>query len=255
MGRDAKSCAMCFDIPIIFRNFAGETMQSAMKKSLFNALPAVLLLALTAHLASCSQTETYAEQKDKEVKAIQSFLNRDIVVSEEDGTVLCNVGTITPITEEEFENQGHTTDLSRNEYVLFSNSGVYMQIVRPGTGEKLESGQSARIGSKVRASSFAAAITPSSRASASAASSIRPPRAVFISRASGFISRRVSAFIIFSLSAVRGQCRLTTSERESSSSRLTVSVPSVTLAGVRVWVMTFIPKALPISPTRLPISP
>lgn len=120
-------------------------MQSAMKKSLFNALPAVLLLALTAHLASCSQTETYAEQKDKEVKAIQSFLNRDIVVREEDGTVLCNVGTIMPITEEEFENQGHTTDLSRNEYVLFSNSGVYMQIVRPGTGEKLESGQSARI--------------------------------------------------------------------------------------------------------------
>lgn len=113
-----------------------------MKKTLF------ILLAfpiLAGFIASCSNGETYAEQKEKEYKAIQSFLKRDIVVRDEDGNVVCNVGKIEPISEEQFLAQDSTTNLEKNEYVLFSNSGVYMQIVRKGTGEKLEKGKTARI--------------------------------------------------------------------------------------------------------------
>lgn len=113
-----------------------------MKKTLFILLP---LLILACIATSCKDGETYAEQKDKEYKAIKSFLERDIVVRDDDGVVICNVGKIETISEEEFINQDSTTDLERNQYVLFANSGVYMQIVRKGTGEKLERGKTARV--------------------------------------------------------------------------------------------------------------
>ena len=113
-----------------------------MKKTLFILL---VFPILAGFFASCSNGETYAEQKEKEYKAIQSFLKRDIVVRDADGNVVCNVGKIEPISEEQFLAQDSTTDLEKNEYVLFSNSGVYMQIVRKGTGEKLEKGKTARI--------------------------------------------------------------------------------------------------------------
>ena len=114
-----------------------------MKKTLI-LLP-IVVCCLLAAVCSCKNGETYAEQKNKEYKAIQSFLDRDIVVRDEDGTVVCNVGKITPISEEDFINQDCTTDLEKNEYVLFGNTGVYMQIVRKGTGEKLEQGKTARV--------------------------------------------------------------------------------------------------------------
>ena len=105
----------------------------------------IALLLLVALFASCKDGETYAAQKNKERKAIDAFIQRDIVVRDEDGTVVCNVGKVNPISEEQFLNQDSTTDLSKNEYVLFSNSGIYMQIVRKGVGEKLEPGKTARI--------------------------------------------------------------------------------------------------------------
>lgn len=113
-----------------------------MKKIPFILLAALLL---TCIFDSCSNTETYAEQKEKESTAISSFMGRDIVVRDEDGNVVCNVGKISAISEEQFQAQGYKTDLSTNQYVLFSNSGIYMQIVREGVGEKLESGKTARI--------------------------------------------------------------------------------------------------------------
>ncbi len=123
------------------RNFAGETNKLYMKKA-----PILLLFAFLAGLlSSCSQGETYAEQKDKEYKAIQSFLDRDIVVRDADGNVVCNVGKIEAISEEEFLEQDSVTDLEKNQYVLFQNTGVYMQIIRKGTGEKLERGKTARV--------------------------------------------------------------------------------------------------------------
>ena len=96
-------------------------------------------------VASCSDTETYAEQKEKERKAISSFLSRDVVIVNGSGDTLINVGHINVITEDQFLEQDSVTDLERNEYVLFGGTGVYMQIVRKGTGPKLESGQSKRI--------------------------------------------------------------------------------------------------------------
>lgn len=113
-----------------------------MKKTSFILLAIVLLAGV---FVSCKNEETYAEQKEKEYNAIKSFLKRDIVVRDADGIVVCNVGTIETITEEQFQEQGYVTDLSRNQYVLFNNSGVYMQIVRKGTGEKLEQGKTARV--------------------------------------------------------------------------------------------------------------
>ncbi len=113
-----------------------------MKKSLF-ILP--LFVFLAGLLSSCSESETYAKQKDKELKAVKSFLDRDIVVRDADNNIVCNVGKIETISEEEFLNQDSTTDLERNQYVLFQNTGVYMQIVRKGTGEKIEKGKTARI--------------------------------------------------------------------------------------------------------------
>lgn len=58
---------------------------------------------------------------------------------------LLDLGKIKVITEEEFENQDSTTNVEKNEFVLFSNTGVYMQIVREGTGKRIESGESRRL--------------------------------------------------------------------------------------------------------------
>ena len=85
-----------------------------MKKTLI-LLP-IVVCCLLATVCSCKNGETYAEQKNKEYKAIQSFLDRDIVVRDEDGTVVCNVGKITPISEEDFINQDCTTDLEKNNH-------------------------------------------------------------------------------------------------------------------------------------------
>lgn len=104
-----------------------------------------LLLILTCMFSSCKKDETYAEQKEKERTAISSFLNRDVVIMDSYGDTLCNVGQINVITESQFEAQDSTTDVAKNEYVMFSNSGVYMQIVRPGTGERLKHGDSKRL--------------------------------------------------------------------------------------------------------------
>lgn len=81
-------------------------------------------------VASCDDTETYAEQKDRERAAI----NKYIVDS-----------AINVITETEFKEQGYKTDLSKNQFVLMKNSGVYMQIVREGCGEKIKDGETATV--------------------------------------------------------------------------------------------------------------
>ena len=103
------------------------------------------LLACTFLLAACSDDETYAEQKEKERKAINSFIRRNVILLSEEGDTICDVGRINPISEATFEAQDSTTDLANNEYVLFKSSGISMQIVRKGAGEKLRSGESKRI--------------------------------------------------------------------------------------------------------------
>ena len=84
-----------------------------------------LLLAIVA-LASCSDSETYADQKKRERSAINSYIAEH---------------NIKVITESEFKAKECLTDTSNNEFVYLSNSGVYMQIIRKGCGEKINKGE------------------------------------------------------------------------------------------------------------------
>lgn len=90
-----------------------------MKKILY----AFVALFAAFNFISCDDYETYGEKKEEERDAIQAFI-RDSMI---------NV-----ITETQFEAQGQTTDLSKNEFVFLNKSGVYMQIVRKGCGKPLE---------------------------------------------------------------------------------------------------------------------
>ena len=90
---------------------------------------ALTLLAIVA-LASCSDSETYADMKKKERSAINRYIaNQKIKV----------------ISEDVFNAQNQTTNVDKNEWVLFEGTGVYMQIVREGCGKKLESGKTEKI--------------------------------------------------------------------------------------------------------------
>ncbi len=80
-------------------------------------------------LTSCRDTETYADQKNKERAAIKSFIeSRGINV----------------ISETEFK-RDTLTDVSKKEFVLFENTGIYMQIVRKGCGEKIKNGETVNV--------------------------------------------------------------------------------------------------------------
>ena len=91
---------------------------------------ALLACAALFTLMSCDDTESYADQKKKERSAIRSYIAKE---------------NIKVITEKEFHAQDSTTDVSKNEYVLFETTGVYMQIVRDGCGEKIADGETATV--------------------------------------------------------------------------------------------------------------
>ena len=81
-------------------------------------------------LTSCNDYETYADMKEKEQDAINNFIARE---------------GIQVIDEATFNNQGETTDVSANQFVRMSRTGVYMQIIRKGCGEKLEDKKSVNL--------------------------------------------------------------------------------------------------------------
>jgi len=92
-----------------------------------NIVSIVAIVLCFCTFTSCNDGETYAEQRDKERAAISQFItDQDIKV----------------ISEEEFFANDSTTDVSKNEYVLFNSSGVYMQVLREGCGEKIKDGES-----------------------------------------------------------------------------------------------------------------
>lgn len=91
---------------------------------------AVISVFAIISIASCDDTETYAEQKERESAAIGRFIKDS---------------AITVINETQFKEQGYTTDLSKNEYVLMQKSGVYMQIIREGCGEKIKDGETTTV--------------------------------------------------------------------------------------------------------------
>lgn len=101
-------------------------LSKVMKKLAFAFMSMVVLVIM----ASCNDGETYAEQRDRENAAIAQFI-RD--------------SSITVITESEFRENGYRTDVSKNEYVQMQSSGVYMQIVREGCGEPIQSGETVTV--------------------------------------------------------------------------------------------------------------
>ncbi|MCR5779663.1 MAG: DUF4827 domain-containing protein [Bacteroidaceae bacterium] len=101
----------------------------------------VMLLMGVILLGACSSDETYADQKERERDAINNFISRDVKITDRQGVLLIDVGRINVISEETFAAQGYRTFTDQNQYVLFNSSGVYMQMVREGVGERLASGE------------------------------------------------------------------------------------------------------------------
>jgi hypothetical protein len=84
-----------------------------------------LIALLTIGFSSCKEYETYADQKEKERKHINEFIKDQ---------------GIKVISKEAFEAKGQMTDTATNEFVLFEDKGIYMQIVRKGEGEMMKDG-------------------------------------------------------------------------------------------------------------------
>ncbi len=90
----------------------------------------IALMAVVTAVSSCDDSETYADQKKRERSAINSYIK-------EQG--------IKVLTEAEFINNEYKTDTSKNEFVYLDNSGVYMQIIRRGCGNKIQNSETATV--------------------------------------------------------------------------------------------------------------
>ncbi|MBQ8737630.1 MAG: DUF4827 domain-containing protein [Bacteroidaceae bacterium] len=97
-----------------------------MKKILFYVIAMITVSTSMVSFNSCDDGETYADMKEKEKKAIRRFLDDNDFV-----------GKIKVINESEFYANDTITDTARNEFVLFEEDGVYMQIVRKGEGRTM----------------------------------------------------------------------------------------------------------------------
>ena len=85
----------------------------------------MMTVGLGMSLQSCNDSKTYAELKEEEREAIKRYIE---------------LNNIKVISEKEFQKQDSTTNVADNEYVLFEESGVYMQVVERGGGEVLPEG-------------------------------------------------------------------------------------------------------------------
>ena len=93
-----------------------------MKKILYLA---VSLVVASLAFTSCDDEETYAEQKEREARQIDNWKRQH---------------NIKEITMTEFL-RDTITDVAKNEYVVFPDNGVYMQIVKRGGGSAVEPGE------------------------------------------------------------------------------------------------------------------
>ncbi|MDD4608556.1 MAG: DUF4827 domain-containing protein [Bacteroidaceae bacterium] len=82
-----------------------------------------MLIMLAGVIVGCDDTVTYADRLDAEQAAISEFIKTE---------------NINVISEATFEAQDSTTDVSKNEYVFLSDSGVYLQIVQNADGKSVE---------------------------------------------------------------------------------------------------------------------
>lgn len=116
-----------------------------MKKDRFFLAMLLVVMSMT-FFSSCDDEETYGEKKEKERNTISRFISSGVCVTEElSGDTLLYVAPIKVISEEVFAEQDSMTRLDENEYVLLSKTGIYMQILRKGCGEKLKNGETARV--------------------------------------------------------------------------------------------------------------
>ena len=95
-----------------------------------NIIYSFLVFFVAFTFVACDDYETYGEKKEKERDAIAAYISSN---------------NIKVIDESTFTAQGETTSVENNEYVYLEKSGVYMQIVRRGTGEKLEENKQVNI--------------------------------------------------------------------------------------------------------------
>ena len=91
-------------------NFISQVLNIGMLKDKLNGFLFLLLFALT--FASCDKSVTYSEMKEKEREAVSDYINE----------MKINV-----IPYETFVENGYTTNVDNNEFVLVDD--VYMQII------------------------------------------------------------------------------------------------------------------------------
>lgn len=96
-----------------------------MRKTIFTFI-ALAALLLTA---ACNDYETYGELKEKERDNIERFISDSSFVI---------------ISESQFHNQNDLT-VGDKQFVYLDKSGVYMQIVRQGCGEKIKDGETLNV--------------------------------------------------------------------------------------------------------------
>lgn len=105
----------------MFYYFCWEFNKREMKKL---SVILMVIFGLGLFSQSCNDGKTYAELKEEEREAIQRFIE---------------LNEIKVIDEDQFEAQDSMT--AANEYVLFEETGVYMQVIERGNGKQLEDGR------------------------------------------------------------------------------------------------------------------
>ncbi|WP_273165405.1 DUF4827 domain-containing protein [Hoylesella saccharolytica] len=77
-------------------------------------------------LGSCDKYQSYADQVKQERNAINQYIAKH---------------GIRVISENDFVANGEKTDTSKNEFVVFESSGIYLQIIDKGCGKKIADGE------------------------------------------------------------------------------------------------------------------
>ena len=96
----------------------------------------MIAFAAIFSFAACSDNETYADMRNRELDSISAFLKNE---------------NITVISEAEFQKRfdegktltEHTN--GKNEYVLFNSNGIYMQVIEQGCGDYIHKGETATV--------------------------------------------------------------------------------------------------------------
>jgi hypothetical protein len=100
-----------------------------MKKILYLA---VLFVVASVSFISCDDEETYAEQKEREARHISNWISQHNI----------EIISVSDFLKDTITNNPETgPDKTRNQYVLFPDNGVYMQIVKRGGGSAIEPGE------------------------------------------------------------------------------------------------------------------